>query len=81
MPMNRSFVIPLVNTVIFLLYINSATDKFTLRHWLSGRGFANGPGDRGSISGRVKLKTQKAVLDTFLFNTHQYKVCFKGKVE
>ena len=28
------------------------------------RHFANGPGDRGLISGRVILKTQKMVLDT-----------------
>ena len=30
---------------------------------------ANGPGDRGSIPGRVILKTQKMVLDTALLNT------------
>ena len=28
-------------------------------HWPSGRVFANGPGDRGSISGRVIAKTKK----------------------
>ena len=36
-------------------------------HWPSG--FANGPGDRSSISGRVIPKTQKMVLDTSLLNT------------
>ena len=36
--------------------------------------FANGPGDLGSILSRVILKTLKMVLDTFLFNTQQYKV-------
>ena len=41
--------------------------------------FANGPGDRGSD--RVIQKTQKLVLDTVLFNTQQYKVSIKGKVE
>ena len=45
------------------------------------RVFANGPGDRGSIPGRVIPKTQKMVLDVFLLNTQQYKVGIKGKVE
>ena len=35
---------------------------------LTGRVFANGPGDLGSIPGRVVPKTLKMVLDTFLFN-------------
>ena len=48
---------------------------------LEGRVFANGPGDLGSISGRVIPKTLKLVLDTSLLNTQQYKVCIKGKVE
>ena len=47
-----------------------------------GRVFANGPGDRGSIPGRVILKTFfKMVLDTSLLNTLHYKVRIKGKVE
>ena len=45
------------------------------------RVFANGPGDRGSILGRVKPKTQKMVLDAPLLNTQNYKVRIKGKVE
>ena len=48
---------------------------------LVGRVFANGPGDLGSMPGRVIPKTQKMVLDTSLVNTQQYKVHFKGKVE
>ena len=48
---------------------------------LVGRVFANGPGDLGSIPGRVIPKTLKMVLDTSLLNTQQYKVCIKGKVE
>ena len=48
---------------------------------LVGRVFANGPGDLGSISGRVILKTLKMVLDTSLLNTQQYKVRIEGKVE
>ena len=43
--------------------------------------FANGPGDQGSIPSRVIRKTLKTVLNTFLLNTQQYKVCIKGKVD
>ena len=43
--------------------------------------FANGPGDLGSIPGRVIPKTQKMVLDASLLNTQYYKVRIKGKVE
>ena len=43
--------------------------------------FANGLGDLGSIPGRVIPKTLKMALDTFLFNTQQYKIHIKGKVE
>ena len=42
---------------------------------------ANGPGDLGSIQGRVIPKTLKMVLDISLFNTQQYKVRIKGKVK
>ena len=45
------------------------------------RVFANGPGDRDSILGRVIPKTQKMVLDAVLLNTQHYKVRIKGKVE
>ena len=48
---------------------------------LVGRVFANGQGDRSSIPGRVILKTQKMVPDTFLRNTQHYKVSIKCKVE
>ena len=48
---------------------------------LVGRVFANGPGDLGSIPGRVIPKTLKMVLDTILLNTQQYKVRIKGKEE
>ena len=41
------------------------------------RVFANGPGDLGSVPGRVIPKTQKMVLDASLLNTQHY----KGKVE
>ena len=36
---------------------------------LMSRVLANGPGDRGSISGRVIPKTQKMVLDAALLST------------
>ena len=45
------------------------------------RVFANGPGDRGSIPGRVILKTPKMVLDAALINTQHFKVRVKDKVE
>ena len=45
------------------------------------RVFANGPGDLGSIPGRVIPKTQKMVLDASLLNTQHYKVRIKGKVQ
>ena len=45
------------------------------------RVFANGPGDLGSIPGRVIPKTLKVVLDTTLLNTQKYKVRIKGKVK
>ena len=45
------------------------------------RVFANGPGDRGSIPGRIIPKSQKMVLDATLLNTQHHKVRIKGKVE
>ena len=47
---------------------------------LVGRVFTNGPGDLGSIPGRVIPKTLKMVLDTSLLNTQLCKVRIKGKV-
>ena len=58
--------------------------NYILRHrliGLVGRVFANGPGDQGSIPGRVIPKTLKMVLDASLLNNQQYKVRIKGKVE
>ena len=46
-----------------------------------GRVFANGPGDLGSVPGRVIPKTLKMILDTSLLNTQHYKVRIKGKVD
>ena len=44
------------------------------------RVFFNGPGDQGSIPGRIISKTQKMVLDAALLNTQYYKV-IKSKME
>ena len=58
--------------------------QYCILNWAIGlmiRVFANGPGDRGSIPGRVIPKTQKMVLDAALFNTKHYEVRIKGKVE
>ena len=52
-----------------------------LKNYVAVRVFANGPGDLGSIPGRVIPKTQKMVLDAALLNTQHYKVWIKGKVE
>ena len=43
--------------------------------------FANDLGDLGSIPGCIIPKTLRMILDTSLFNTQQYKVRIKGKVE
>ena len=45
------------------------------------RVFADGPGDLGSIPGRVIRKTQKMVLVASLLNTQHFKVRIEGKVE
>ena len=61
---------------------NNVTYKTIRKQYIyiySGRLFANGPGDWGSILGRVIPKTQKMVPDTSLLNTHYYKVRIKGK--
>ena len=42
--------------------------------------FANGPGDLGSILGRVIPKTEKMVRDASLVNTQHHNVRIKGKV-
>ena len=47
---------------------------------LMSRVLANGQGNRGSLPGRVKPKTQKMLLNTTLINTQHYNVCIKGKM-
>ena len=48
---------------------------------LACRVLANGPGDLGSVPGRIIPKTLKMLLDTSLLNTQQHKVPIEGKVE
>ena len=55
--------------------------KSLLRFGIMVRVFANGPGDLGSISGRIIPKTQKMVCDATLLNTQHYKLRIKGKEE
>ena len=43
--------------------------------------FANGPGDRPSLPGRIIPRTQKMLLDATWLYTQHYKVRIKGKVE
>ena len=48
---------------------------------LMSRVFANGPGDLGSIPGRVIPKTQKMILNAALLNNQHYKVRIEDKDE
>ena len=41
----------------------------------------NGPGDLGSIPGRVIPKTQKMAIDASSLNTQRDKVWIKGKID
>ena len=88
------FVFIYVRTSEFSLCVYACVGTFTRIYrvyslFLSGqlsngpavRVFASGPGDLGSIPGRVIPKTLKMVLDITLLNTQHYKVRFKGKVE
>ena len=69
-------------TLIKVLFINLKSIFLCLYLHVYKKGvFANGPGDLGSIPGRVIPKTQKMVLDASLLNTQHYKVRIKGKVE
>ena len=43
--------------------------------------FANAPGDRCTIPGRVIPKTEKMGPDSALLNTQHYKVRIMGKVD
>ena len=84
------YTVPIISDIIDIILIIS--DKTSISSnigdvlsipdiGLAIRVFANGPGDLGSIPGRVIPKTQKMVLDASLLNTQHYKVRIKGKVE
>ena len=62
----------LSNTILYIILLYRAIG-------LMNRVFANDPGDRGSIAGRVIPKTQKMVLDATLLSTQHCKVRIKGK--
>ena len=64
---------------MFNIKKNNAENTAQYKSGLVGRVFANGPGDLGSIQGRVTPKTFKMVLDTFLLKSQHYKVRIKGK--
>ena len=55
--------------------------SIVLDYWPNSSMFANGPGDQGSIPGRVLPKTQKIVLDATVLNTQHYNIRIKGKVK
>ena len=66
-------------SIFFCIYVGRSLIDY--RRGPAVRVFANGPGELGSIPGRVIPKTLKMELDTTLLNTQHYKVRFKGKVE
>ena len=72
---NRSVEKDLFNKIIIYISFYLNLDP------VMSRTFGNGPGDQGSIPGRVIPKTQKMVPDAPLLNTQHYKVKIKGKVE
>ena len=73
--MNVSFIVKVNKVSVTILLKNTSTiPSFPIFKRI-------GPGDLGSIPGRVIPKTQKMVLDASLLNTQHYKVRIKGKVE
>ena len=79
---NPYFQLCLYIYIYMYIYVHTHTHTHTRPDiGLAVRVFANGPGDLGSIPGRVIPKTQKMVLDASLLNTQHYKVRIKGKVE
>ena len=71
-----------VHSKLLCVYTSAYKNKFMSSNiGLMSIVFANGPGDWGSIPGRVIPKTQKMLLDSALLNTQHYKVRIKGKVE
>ena len=54
------------NKITYSAFLLKSLTVLSTGHWV----FACGPGDQGSIPGRVILKTQKMVFDAALLNTH-----------
>ena len=80
-PHGRAKARRLARTYIQHLCADTGCSPENLPEVMDSRVFANGPGNLGSIPGRVIPKTQKIVLDTPLLNTQHYKARIKGKVE
>ena len=68
--LNSNKIIP---EIIDVSMVNTIQNNHLKTTGLISRIFANGPGDRGSIPGRVIPKTQKMVLDAALVNTQHCK--------
>ena len=64
-----------------MIVISLIKTNYSTAIGLLGKVFAIGPEDRGSIQGRIILKTQKMVLDASLINTQHYKVWIKNRME
>ena len=71
----------LQGTVVFVFVFLCVSFIYLSDIGMMVRVFTNGPGDLGSIPGRVIPETQKMILDSSLLNTQHYKVRIKGKVE
>ena len=71
------YLILIILTLIICLHTVTSFNRLITQ---VGIVFANGPGELGSILGRVIPKTFKMVLDSSLLNTQQYKVRIKDKV-
>ena len=67
--------------IVYTSWFGSLKTVFNRFIGLLGRDFVNGPGDLGSIQGRVIPKSLIMVFDTTLLNTQKYMVRIKDKVE
>ena len=78
--LSLSLSLPLLSDFYLSIYLSmSVSVSPTIYTGVMFRVFANGPGDRSSIPGRVMPKTKKMVLDATLLNTQYVKVQIKGK--
>ena len=81
-PLNRFLVFDLSNFLhISIILSDSPQSIISIDIYISvnkSRVFSNGPGDQGSIPGRVIPKCQKMVLDAALLNNLHYKVKYSN---